>query len=145
MYIVGMLTELWADCYYYHKALVLIHSDPHLCLYLRTAGLQASTVLCSFRDSITYDKSEEGDPNEPLDVGQPINSMWCSLSYSQGFLETLGITRMGLLQSRSNFEDALSATISLGEGEHWSSQGFYHHLELFENTTPIVVYFVTTS
>jgi len=52
---------------------------------------------------------------------------------------------MGLLQPRLNFEDALAATISLGKEEPWSSQGFYRHLELFENTIPIVLYFVTTS
>ena len=30
----------------------------------------AYASLRSFRDTITYEESEEGDPNEPLDVGQ---------------------------------------------------------------------------
>ncbi|KAG5652270.1 hypothetical protein H0H81_005581 [Sphagnurus paluster] len=120
----------------------------------------AYAALRSFRDTITYDDSEEVDPNEPLDVGQldavlsqllsrlsgpqslPFAHFLQSLTFSDADdddLAKLNITRTEFLQPKPDFENALSATTSLGEKEHWSSKGFYRHLELLKNTISNVV------
>ncbi|PPQ84559.1 hypothetical protein CVT25_007641 [Psilocybe cyanescens] len=111
--------------------------------YKKLATAYAS--LHNFRATITTEESEEGDPNEPLDIAlldTVLSQLQLTLSEPQvddDDLAKLAITSSGhCLQPKPNFKEALTATTSLGENEFWSSEGFHRHLDMLENMMPNV-------